>query len=256
MPNSMNHASENCFFEKDPKISLGRRAFVEAAGTLFLVLAAASSGLAALRLQDTPLLAHLVSAVATSAALVGLIVALGAVSGGHFNPLITILQWLSRDRSGDCTLAYIGAQTIGAVGGALLGNLIYGVQRHAVAARPGLPQLALSEFLAATALMIVVFGCVRSERKETGPFAVGAWLTSGILALPSASYANPVIVLAALFVDGPMALAPRTALVYALVELAGALVALLIIGIAYPRARLRPPAHGVTPVAPDTPASA
>jgi glycerol uptake facilitator-like aquaporin len=39
-----------------------------------------------------PFSTHIANAVAAAAALIGLIVALGPISGGHFNPLITWLQ--------------------------------------------------------------------------------------------------------------------------------------------------------------------
>ncbi|WP_318030779.1 aquaporin [Rhizobium ruizarguesonis] len=41
---------------------------------------------------------ELSSAMAISGSLIGLILAFGAVSGGHFNPTITLMQWLSRRR--------------------------------------------------------------------------------------------------------------------------------------------------------------
>ena len=233
----MRHVSDTCIFEKDPSATIGQRAIVEGVGTLLLVLAVAGSGLAALHLQDTSLLAKLANAVATAAALVGLIVAFGAVSGGHFNPLISTLQWLFRERTLDCTIAYVGAQAAGAIAGALLANLIFGTQHRGALPQYGPWRLALSELVATAALMIVIFSCARSGRTQTGPFAVGAWLTAAIIATPSASYANPAIVLAALFADGPLALSARTALVYLLSQLVGAFIALLIISIAYPRHR-------------------
>jgi glycerol uptake facilitator-like aquaporin len=73
-----------------------------------------------------PLLALLANAVATAGALVGLILAFGAVSDGHFNPLITTLQWLSRERNLRCTIAYCVAQMVGAVLGAFLANWLFG----------------------------------------------------------------------------------------------------------------------------------
>ncbi len=52
----------------------------------------------------------LASAIATAGVLIGLILAFASVSGGHFNPLITGLQWFSGERKPDCTLAYAAAQ--------------------------------------------------------------------------------------------------------------------------------------------------
>jgi len=230
--------TETCFFETDRDDSLKRRAAVEGFGTLLLVLAVAGSGLTAASLvHEASLLARAASAVATSGALVGLILAFGSVSGGHFNPLISALQWLSGERRLDCTLAYIAAQLAGAVGGALLANIIFGAERALAVKASTAWQLASSELLATAGLLIVVFGCARSGRRETGPFAVGAWLTAATIATPSASYANPAVTLAALVAAGPLGLSLRSSAVYVLAQVVGSLLALALITTAYPRRR-------------------
>jgi glycerol uptake facilitator-like aquaporin len=231
-------ATETCFFERDPEVALKRRAAVEGFGTLLLVLAVAGSGLMASSLvHEASLLARASSAVATAGALVGLILAFGSVSGGHFNPLISALQWLSGERRLDCMLAYIVAQLAGGVAGALLANIIFGTHRVPIVSAPAAWRLASSELLATAGLLIVVFGCARSGRRESGPFAVGAWLTAATIATPSASYANPAITLAALIAAGPLGLSPRSAAVYVLAQVVGSLLALALITIAYPRRR-------------------
>jgi glycerol uptake facilitator-like aquaporin len=238
-------SAETCFFEQDPDMPLLRRAAVEGVGTLLLVLSAAGSGLTSQPLfHQSPALGLVAIAVATAGALVGLILAFGSVSGGHFNPLITGLQWLAGERKLDCTFAYIAAQLVGGSLGALLANTIFNVGGHL--ANPPLANwtLVASEVIATAGLMIVVFGCSRSGRIETGPFAAGAWLSAAIIATPSTSYANPAIALAAVFAGGPIALSTSTALLYVPAEVAGALVAFMVVAVAYPRrlsnARLTP----------------
>jgi glycerol uptake facilitator-like aquaporin len=242
--------AETCFFEQDPNAALARRATAEGMGTLLLMLAATGSGLTAHRLlPETPSFGLIASAIATAGALISLIVAFGSVSGGHFNPLITALQWLGGQRKLDCTLAYAAAQLGGAIAGALIASLAFGEgERPAMLLRPSWT-LAASEVLATAGLMIVVFGCARSGRADTGPFAVGAWIAAAIIATPSLSYANPAIALGALFAAEPIALPLTTALSYGLAELAGALLAFLVIAIAYPqrRASVRSTSHAMAP---------
>lgn len=227
--------TETCFFERDPGLALVRRATVEGLGTLLLMLAAAGSGLTAEHLfPESPALGLLLGAVATASALVGLILAFGAVSGGHFNPLITWLQWLAGERRLNCTLAYVAAQILGGLLGAILASAIFAVGGQPAKLPSTSWTLAASEIVASAGLMIVVFGCARSGRALTGPFAVGAWLTAAIIATPSASYANPAIVVGALVAAGPIALPAPMALVYLAAEVAGALLAFLVIALAYP----------------------
>lgn len=223
-----------CFFEQNPALPLARRAFVEAIGTAFLVVAMVGAGLSVARFAgNEPLVASMIVAVSIAGALVGLIVALGKVSGGHYNPIITISQWLSGDRPTGCTVAYVLGQIAGAVAGAFLsGQMFADAFVIAPAASPTTGML-LSEVVASTGLMTIVFGCARSAKWETGPFAVGAWLTAGILATPSTSYANPAVTIAAVFAAGPVALSPLTAAGYVVAQLFGMLLAMGINRIAF-----------------------
>jgi glycerol uptake facilitator-like aquaporin len=233
-------AGTGCFHEHDPDVPLNRRAFVEAVGALLLVFIAAASGMNKQHLAPSlPLVSTIAGAVATAGALVSLILALGPVSGGHFNPLITVLQWLRRERGFRCTLTYCIAQIAGAVFGVFLANMLF-VQHATSGAAVAAPlaHLVASEILASAALMTVVFACARARLQSAGAISVGAWLVAAIIATPSASLANPAMVIAGLLASGPMALTGVAAIFYVLAECAGALIALGIISIAYPdRAR-------------------
>lgn len=223
-----------CFHEDDPGLALPRRAGAEALGTCLLVLAASSGGMAAARaFAPLPGLVLPMMAVIIAGALVGLIVALGKVSGGHFNPLITLLQWLGRERTLTCTLAYVVAQILGGMLGGLLGAQLWG---GGVAAPPAPAWSGFeSELLASLGLMIVVFGCGRGQRGDIAPFAVGAWLIAAILAFPTTSFANPAVVLGALMAASPFGLSPGVVPGFLLAEGAGALIAFALIALIYPQ---------------------
>jgi glycerol uptake facilitator-like aquaporin len=229
-------AAIRCFHEHDPSVPLRRRALIEAVGTLLLVFVVSASGMNAQHLAPSlPLLSVLANAIATAGALVALILALGPVSGGHFNPLITALQWLRRERSFRCTFAYCAAQFAGAALGAVLANVLF-TQDPTSAGSVTTPVTVLvaSEVLASAVLMIIVFACARAGLQRVGPISVGAWLTAAIIAMPSGSMANPAIAAAGLIAIGPMALTKLHAISYMLAECAGALVALAVISVAYP----------------------
>jgi glycerol uptake facilitator-like aquaporin len=178
-----------------------------------------------------------VSAIGTAGALTGPIVAFGSVSGGHFNPLITLLQCVGNQRSLRSTAEYLFAQFPGAIAGTLSGDAIFGAaavqSKHPVAMMTA--HLAAGEDVAAAALMIVVFACTRSGRPETGPFAVGAWLAAAIVATPSRCYANPAIVCAAFFATGLIALPAIGIPIYVSAAVAGALLVVVIVGIVCPQ---------------------
>jgi glycerol uptake facilitator-like aquaporin len=74
-------------------LGLTRRLVAEGLGTGFLVIAVVGSGIMASRLSpnDTGL-QLLENAAATAAALIALILIFGAISGAHFNPVVTLVD--------------------------------------------------------------------------------------------------------------------------------------------------------------------
>jgi glycerol uptake facilitator-like aquaporin len=228
-----------CFYEQQPIAPLLRRSTTEFVGTLMLALIAAGSGMTGQRLLvGDRAFALLFAATATSGGLVGLILALGKSSGGHFNPLISILQCLSGNRTFGCALAYVVAQLAGGASGAVIAATLSGGLKTVIAVSGPLWSSVASEFVAAAGLIIVVFGCSRSGRSESGPLAVGAWLMAAIIATPSTSYANPAMSFAALFAKGPFGLTPGTVITYVPVQLFGALVGLAAVTVAVPEFKI------------------
>src|SRR5688572_16794299 len=72
-------------------ISLPRRIVAEGVGTALLLAAIVGSGVMAERLADgNGAIALLANTIATAAALIALILAFGPISGGHFNPVVTV----------------------------------------------------------------------------------------------------------------------------------------------------------------------
>ncbi|MBY3321180.1 aquaporin [Rhizobium laguerreae] len=232
MPDNAREAS--CFFEIDGSLPILRRSFVEAVGTCLLTVAMVGSGLAVQQKQaDEPLVASIIIAVSIAGSLVGLIVALGKVSGGHYNPLITIGQWLRGERATACTISYVLSQIAGGICGSLIATFMFQeTVRPSFGETPSMG-LAVSEFVAAAGLLIIVISCARSSKWDTGPFAVGAWLTAAILATPSTSYANPAVTIAATFAEGPVSLSLPTAATFAVAQLLGLVAALLVTRIAF-----------------------
>ena len=75
--------------------TLARRLVAESIGTAFLIIAVIGSGIMASRLSPADVgLQLLDNAAATAGALIALILMLGAVSGAHFNRIVTIVDCL------------------------------------------------------------------------------------------------------------------------------------------------------------------
>jgi glycerol uptake facilitator-like aquaporin len=179
------------------KARLAARVAAEFLGTAFLVAAVLGSGIMAERLSGGNVgLALLANTLATGAALVALILAFGAISGAHFNPVVTVADAMERGIPWRETIPYCAAQVAGGVFGTLAANLMFGLplvslSRHV---RGGSSQL-FSEFIATFGLMSVIWGCCRS-RPSVVPFAVGCYITAAYWFTASTSFANPAVTIA------------------------------------------------------------
>jgi len=179
------------------KPSLQRRIVAEFTGTLFLLAAVVGSGIMGERLAaGNVALALLANTIATGAVLIALILAFGAISGAHLNPVVTLADALRGGFAWREVPIYILAQVAGAVGGVIVAHLMFGLPSLAVSThvRSGPSQL-LSEFVATFGLLAVIWGCAR-HRPSAVPYAVGSYITAAYWFTASTSFANPAVTLA------------------------------------------------------------
>ena len=224
---------------------LARRLLAEFVGTALLLAAVIGSGIAASRLSPTDTGLQLFeNAAATAAALIAIILAVGPISGAHLNPVITLTDWLLGGLRGAEAFAYIGAQVLGAMLGAIIANLMYELPAVQIALtdRTG-AGLWLAEVVATFGLVLVVFGVVRSRRAGVAPFAVGAYIGAAYFFTSSTSFANPAVTLARTLSDTFAGIAPASVGPFVIAQLVGG-------GMGYLAARVLYPASSSIDVAP------
>jgi len=106
--------------------TLTRRLAAEFVGTAFLLAAVVGSGIMAERLAGgNAALALLANTVATGAALVALILTFGPISGGHFNPVVTLCDAWKGGLTAREAVFYLPAQFAGALLGVAIANLMF-----------------------------------------------------------------------------------------------------------------------------------
>src|SRR5688572_32976137 len=106
--------------------TLPQRVVAEATGTALLVAVVVGSGIAAERLSPGDVgLQLLENSTATAGALVALILAFGAVSGAHFNPVVSLADRIFGHLTNHELAAYAAAQVAGAAAGAVVANLMF-----------------------------------------------------------------------------------------------------------------------------------
>ncbi len=208
------------------KISLSRRLAAEFLGTAFLVAAVVGSGIMGERLAGGNVaVALLANTIATGAALVALILALGPISGAHLNPAVSLADALEGGLTWKEALSYIVAQILGGIAGAIAAHLMFGLpvvslSRHA----RGGPALLFSEFVATFGLLSVIWGCSRFHSNATA-FAVGAYITAAYWFTASTSFANPAVTIARSLSDTFSGIRPLDVPWFLLAQIAGALAA-------------------------------
>jgi arsenate reductase len=220
---------------------LVRKAVAEMLGTALLLIAVVGSGIAAQRLSpgDTGL-ELLENALATGAALVAIILAVGSVSGAHLNPVVSLLDAVFGGLGWRELPVYVTAQLTGAVGGTVLANLMFSLDPITLSthARSG-GGLALGEVVATFGLLLVVFGMVRSARLAAVPFAVGAYITGAYFFTSSTSFANPAVSVARMLSNTFAGISPGSVAAFIGAQLAGAVLAGAAIAVLFPDARDR-----------------
>lgn len=217
-------------------LDLTRRVVAEGIGTGFLVIAVIGSGIMASRLSPHDAgLELLANAAATAAALIGLILIFGAVSGAHFNPVVTLVDRAFGSITTRDSALYIAAQIMGGVLGAALANLMFELPAIELSTKTrSSPALWLSEIIATVGLLLVIHGCVRTGRANVVAFAVGIWIGGAYWFTSSTSFANPAVTIARTLSDTFTGIKPSSAPMFIVMQLVGALIAYGLIRLLYP----------------------
>ena len=225
------------------RLDLARRLVAEALGTGLLVMAVIGSGIMASRLSpDDVGLQLLENAAATAGALIALIWMLGAVSGAHFNPVVTLVDRAFGDLATRDAGLYVVAQVAGGCLGAMVANLMFelpavdwSTQQRSSGA------LWLSEVVATAGLLLVIHGCVRTGRADVVAVAVGVWIGGAYFSTSSTSFANPAVTVARTLSDSFAGIEPASVPMFVVMQLAGAVLAVILIRFLYPRDLAHPP---------------
>jgi glycerol uptake facilitator-like aquaporin len=213
-----------------------RRLLAEFLGSALLAAAVIGSGIAAQRLSPSDTgLELLENAAATAAALFAIILMFGPVSGGHFNPVVSLVDArLGGLRLADA-LAYIPAQVSGCIAGAVAANAMFANAAISISTKHRASGAHLfSEVIATAGLMLVIFALARTRRAASVPAAVGAYIGAAYFFTSSTSFANPAITIGRIFSDTFAGIAPASVAPFIGAQLVGGAVALLLVRALYP----------------------
>jgi glycerol uptake facilitator-like aquaporin len=212
-----------------------RAVAAEFLGALLLTAAVVGSGIMGERLADgNAAIALLANTGASVAVLATLIATFGPVSGGHFNPVVTLVALSNRQVNAPRAVAYVVAQSLGCAAGAVLANLMFELPAITAAThlRTGGAQW-LAEFVATCGLVLVAF---TSPNIKEAAWRVPAWIGGAYWFTASTSFANPAITIGRSLSDTFAGIRPADAPGFIVAQLVGGVAGALLVRVFATRA--------------------
>ena len=202
----------------------------EGIGTAYLVSAVIGSGIMAERLAGgNAAVALLANSIATGGALIALILAIGPISGAHFNPVVSLAEAIAGRIHWPVLRHYVLAQ--------MAGGLCAVIATHAMFEEPLLqisgharsgPAQWWGEVIATFGLVWVVQVCA-TKRPETTAYAVAAYITAAYWFTSSTSFANPAVTIARSLTDTFTGIRPADVPGFVVAQVVGALLAVAVL---------------------------
>ncbi len=220
---------------------LRRRLLAEILGSAMLVTVVVGSGIAAAQLSPGDVgLQLLENSTATVLGLAVLILLFGPVSGAHFNPVVSLVDWWLGRRSrtgisGPNLLAYSMVQVVGGIAGAVLANVMFDRRVIELATKDRVTAGHLvGEVVATAGLVALIFCLARTGRTAFSAAAVGAYIGAAYWFTSSTSFANPAVTIGRMFSDTFAGIAPSSVLPFIAAQLVGGVVGVVIALALYP----------------------
>lgn len=217
--------------------SLRQAVLAEFIGSMFLIIAAISSAILPFNVLGAGLaLSVFMNAIAVALVLFALIEALGPISGGHFNPAVTLAFLLTREIDRKRAGWYVSVQLAGAFIGVIATHMMFFDIRPELLVVSGIvktPASYFAEFLGTFILVGVIFGCLRGKSKFMG-LSIGGVVGGMLITTSSTMYANPAVTFARIFTYAICGISPLSAPFFVLAEILGAVVAVKALGYLLP----------------------
>ena len=215
---------------------LWRRLAAEFLGSMFLAAIVIGSGIAAQRLSPHDVGIELLeNAAATALGLFAIILMFGPVSGGHFNPVVSFVDAAFGGLRWRSAIWYLPAQSAGCIVGAIVANAMFSDAALSISTKHRATGAHfLSEVVATTGLILLIFALARSGRSRNAPAAVGSYIGAAYFFTSSTSFANPAITIGRMFSDTFAGIAPSSVPAFVIAQTVGGVLGFLVVKLLYP----------------------
>jgi len=178
-------------------VTIRNRLLAEFLGTAGLLLVVVGSGIMGENLsQGNAAISLLANSIATGAGLYALIQTFAFISGAHFNPSVSLLEWLWKRLTLRDLLKYMAAQFAGGVTGVVLAHAMFGQTLFQISQHDRSDVRFLVSEVIATFGFLLVVALSGKRNVEVMPAAVALYITGAYWFTSSTSFANPAVTIA------------------------------------------------------------
>jgi glycerol uptake facilitator-like aquaporin len=169
----------------------------------------------------------LMDALAVGFVLFALIETLGPICQAHFNPAVTLSFIATKNMAPTEGALYMVAQFAGGFAGMLSSHLMFYQNVPTLITISTITRNGgdfYAEFLGTFALILTIYGCIRSKSRFTS-LAVGMVVGGLLITTSSTMFANPQVTVARMFTYAIAGVAPVDGLIFIVFQVIGALLA-------------------------------
>ena len=195
----------------------------EFAGTAILLAANVGSASMAQSLTQNGALRILINCLSTALALGLLISVFAGISGAHFNPAVSLIEFLGKRLEARQLIGYILAQFAGGFFGVVIANLMY---KSPIVAQSSIQRngwgILLGELIATGGLVFVINSLRIQKKSELTPVVVASWIAAAFFFTSSTSFANPAVTFARIWTDNISGIAIQSVMPFISAQILGA----------------------------------
>lgn len=198
-------------------------------GSLFLGASIIGSGIMGSILTRDIAIQLFINMSATVFMLFLIITLFGPISGGHFNPVVTLADLFQKRISVQLAIYYVVVQIVGGTTGVFIANLMF--NRKAIDPstydRSG-NYLFLAEVVATAGLILIIHLLRHQNRGHMTAGVLAAWIGTAYFFTSSTSFANPAITFARSWSDTFSGISMKSVPLFILAQIIGAALGVLL----------------------------
>lgn len=197
-------------------------------GSVILLMTIVGAGIMADLVSDDDGVSMFITVTAIAIS-IGLIIKLFApISGGHFNPLVTLYFYFLKEVRALTALLMVVAQLSGALVGTVLANLMFDLPAISISKLDRLGTDIFIAELVATIGLFIVLQLINSNKNLNPAIIIPIYIGPAIFYTSSTAFVNPSITLTRTLSDTFTGISPASVPLFLLAQFLGAIIGFLI----------------------------